>query len=161
MRFLVLLAFCGLSTTALFAQTEKGIDFKDKLKAITNAYFMAYNSHNVEQILRFYDDNAVLIDVNLDHQLTGKDNFRRVAEDMFLGSSDLYRDVKFKVFGMEQDEYLMTIKGEMQNLRWNRGYLENWKFVSRIYFNESGKIIKQEDEVDYPDDVKKYIPKDH
>lgn len=159
MKIRFLLFAMLLTSASAFAQS-KNINFQEKLEAITNAYFMAYNAHDVEQILRFYTDQTVLIDVHLDHQLSGKANFRKVADQMFNGDSDLYEDLRFKIFGMEQDGYMMTVKGEMQNLRWNPGYLENWKFTSRIYFNEEGKIIKQEDEVDYPSDVKTYLQKD-
>ena len=42
----------------------------------------------------------------------------------------------------------------MQRIQWTEGLLENWAFTSYIFFNEKGRIIKQQDFVDYPDYVK-------
>ena len=152
-------------TTLLFlplishGQDTDQIDFKSKLKAITNGYFLAYNEHNVNKILRFYDPNAVLIDKHLNNTVTGQKEFKRVATEAFEGPSPLYRNLHFKIYGMEQDGYKMIVRGEMQGIEWDRGYLANWKFRSEIFYSEKGKIVKQIDYVEYPDDVLKYKKK--
>ena len=140
-----------------YAQDQKPVDIKSKLKAIANGYYLAYNEHNVDNILRFYTPSTVLKDISLDHELTGMDNFRKVAEDMFYGESKIYKNVHFKVRGMEQEGYKLTVKGEMQNVQWNEGYLENWPFVTYIYFNEKGRIIRQEDIIEYPAQIKEEV----
>ncbi len=153
MKHILLYTFLFCLPTLADAQAAKTIDFKDKLKAITNSYFMAYNDHNIDRMLLFYDDSAVLIDKTLDHSLQGPKEFRRVATEAFNGPSPVYKNLRFKVFGMEQDDYKVTVKGEMQGIEWNRGYLSNWKFRSEIFYNEMGKIIKQVDYIDYPQQV--------
>ncbi len=151
------LFFVLMLTPFLSTAQEKKVDMKGKLKAIANGYYLAYNEHNVDNILRFYADTAVLIDVNLNHQVSGHDEFRRIAEDAFYGQSKVYKNMRFEVYGMQQDGYKLTVKGEMQGIQWNEGYLENWPFVSHIYFNEKGRIIKQEDHIEYPKQVKKEV----
>ena len=141
------------------AQETEAINFKEKLIAITNGYFMAYNEHNVDKIIRFYDDSCVLIDANLNHEIRGKQKFRNLARAAFEGTSPLYKDLFFKIYGMEQDGYKVIVKGEMQNLQWNRGYPESWRFVAHIQYNERGKIIEQKDFVEYPEDVFQYLKK--
>ncbi len=139
-----------------FGQAAEQVDMKKKLKAIANGYFMAYNEHNVDKILLFYADDAVSIDHNLNHTLEGKEEFRRVANDAFNGRSRIYKNLHFKIFGMEQNGYQLTVRGEMQHIEWKEGYPENWKFTAEIDFNEEGKIVKQVDYIDYPADVLKY-----
>lgn len=136
-----------------FSQVPEGINIKEKLKAITNGYYMAYNEHSVEKIVRFYADDAVLFDEKLNHTVSGKENFKRIATDAFNGPSKIYKNLFFKVYGMEQQDYTMIVRGEMQNIEWQNGYFQNWKFTTYIDFNEAGKIIKQRDVVDYPEDV--------
>ena len=157
-RFLFYSILLFLPVLGNAQETEK-IDFKSKLKAITNGYFLAYNEHNVDKILRFYDPNAVLIDKYLNNTVTGQKEFKRVATEAFQGPSPLYKNLHFKIYGMEQNDYTMIVRGEMQGIEWDRGYMANWKFRSEILFNEQGKIVKQIDYVDYPEDVLKYSKK--
>lgn len=154
------LFFFGLFFLPLLtiAQDSKQIDIKSKLKAIANGYYLAYNEHNVDNILRFYTESTVLIDVNLkNHELRGMDNFRKVADEAFNGSSKIYKNMHFNVKSMEQEGYKLIVKGIMENIQWNEGYLENWPFVSHLYFNEAGRIIKQEDYIEYPARIREEV----
>ena len=155
------LFFCLLIVLPGFiaAQEKSEINLKEKLKAITNSYFMAYNEHNVEKIIRFYADTCVLVDDALDNELKGRREFYRVARAAFEGTSPLYKDLFFKVASMEQEGWRIIVKGEMQNLQWNRGFPESWRFKSHIDYNEKGKIVKQTDFVEYPKDVYQYMKK--
>ncbi len=123
---------------------------------IAKEYYKTYQERNdFEKFLSFYDDNIVLEDIVNADSIVGKKALKEFLD---------WNNPSFQKVGNEalviyeqiiEDNKVVT-RGYFTEFLWGETKLEAMHFVTILTFNESGKIIKHIDWINYPSNLIDY-----
>lgn len=126
-----------------------------KIENTVTAYYEVYKTkEDFEGFLKFYDDDIVLIDI--------------INGDSIVGIEQLTNFFAWNTPGLERTNPVLMIEDQIieGNKVVTRGYFTPFKwqgqpfeamyFVTILYFNETGKIRKQIDWINYPNTLVDY-----
>ena len=129
---------------------------ENQVEPILDDFIETYNSReDIERFLSFYDDHFVLEDIINGDRVKGKEELRNFLDwdnpDIIILDSN-YVIIKEKII----DEKMVVIKGHYSGFKWRDRDFEAMHFTTILTFNESNKITKQVDWINYPASLVNY-----
>lgn len=136
---LILLIF-----SACQSQQDSSID-----KSVDDFYRVFSQRQDFEQFLSFYAEDIVLEDMVNGDKIEGKEAMRNFF-DWTNPNFELLGENALVVLEKVIDKNKAVVKGYFTPFRWGEAEFEAMHFTTILTFNESGKIIKQVDWINYP-----------
>lgn len=135
------------------------IDKDRTLERIVDDYYKTYNKRqDIDKFIGFYDNDILLEDIINGDRIEGKSDLRK-----FLN----WGDPNFKI--LESNNLMIAekiinknkavVKGYFTKFQWGENEFESMHFTTILTFNDSDKIIKQVDWINYPMDLVNYNKK--
>lgn len=147
---LIGLLFCSCETNERIL-TERIID----------EYYHVYNNRqDFKQFLDFYDENIVLEDIVNGDRIVGKQNLKDFFDwtnPNFINLEKNSLVIVEKLF----DGNKSVVKGYFTKFKWGDSEFEAMHFTTILVLNESGKIIRQTDWINYPSTLINYSKREN
>lgn len=108
---------------------------------------------NIAQFLSLYDEKIQYEDISFKDKKVGKEMLKAKFEVEWNDSLRTFHESYPKAISVENvfyDNDKVIIKGMILPFYYNKNLIEHKRFITCLYFNDKGKIIKQEDWIDYP-----------
>lgn len=123
---------------------------------IVEDYYQTYNTRQeIEEFILFYDESIVLEDIINGDRIAGKEalrNFFDWGNPNFKSLDTINLMVNEKII----KDNKAVIKGYSARFQWGGTEFGFMHFTTILTFNESGKIIKQVDWINYPSNLVDY-----
>ena len=132
------------------------IDNRIELTQVISEYYKTYQTNtDFEKFMEFYSDEIELEDIINGDKVIGKDNLRKFFN---WNNPDLVRmdSLALKIEHQVINKNVVVTKGHFSPFKWKDLKVEAMHFTSILYFNESNKIIKQVDWINYPSSLVDY-----
>jgi len=135
------------------------IDKDRTIERIVDDYYKTYNKRqDIDKFIGFYDNGILLEDIINGDRIEGKSDLRN-----FLN----WENPNFKI--LESNSLRITekiikknkavVKGYFTKFQWGDNEFESMHFTTVLTFNDSDKIIKQVDWINYPTELINYDKK--
>ncbi len=122
----------------------------EKVEITVDNYFRTYNQRkDFQKFLEFYDDKIVLTDIINGDLVTGKNELK----DFFDWNNPNFKSLDSNSLIISEkiiDKNQAAIKGYFTPFQWGETRFEAMHFTTILTFNDSGKIIRQVDWINYP-----------
>lgn len=119
-------------------------------------YYKTYQDRNdFEKFLGFYDEKIVLEDIINADRIVGK----KALEDFFDWNNPGYKKIAVDalvIYEQTIEGNRVVTSGYFNEFLWGEQKFEAMHFVTILTFNQSGKIIKQVDWINYPSNLVDY-----
>jgi len=126
---------------------------KQDITHVTQKYYETYQNHSdFESFMAHYDSNAVLEDINMASKIKGIKNLK---EFFNWHNADL-KILSKKALEVEElifDDQKAVAKGYFTPFQWKDIKYPSMYFTTILLFNDQGKIIKQTDWINYPNNL--------
>ena len=122
---------------------------------ITTFYQVFNERQDLERFLDFYDDTAVLEDIINGDRIEGKQALR----DFFDWSNPDFKLLQENSLVIKEpivNNHKAVVSGHFTPFKWGDTEFEAMHFTTLLTLNESGKIIKQVDWINYPSNLVNY-----
>jgi len=150
MKQLFTLLIFGLFFNACSIEKDSAIE------RIVDDYYKTYNKRqDIDKFIKFYDNDILLEDIINGDRIEGKIELRSFLD---------WKNPNFKI--LESNSLRITekiikenkavIKGYFTKFQWGEHEFESMHFTTILTFNDSYKIIKQVDWINYPTDLVNY-----
>lgn len=150
MKYVIYLVLLGLLLSSCSFEKDSTIE------RIVDDYYKTYNKRqNIEKFIEFYDGDILFEDIINGDKIHGKTELRNFLD---WGNTN-FRTLKSNSLIITEriiDENKAVIKGYFTEFQWGEREFESMHFTTILIFNESDKIIKQVDWVNYPADLVNY-----
>ena len=141
---LIGLNFCSCS------EEESSID------KIVEDYYKTFNKRqDFNKFLSFYDEKIILEDIINGDRVIGKKELR----DFFDWNNPNFKSLDSNSLIIENiiiDKNTSVVKGYFSRFQWGHSEFESMHFTTILTFNESKKIVKQVDWINYPTTLVNY-----
>lgn len=135
------------------------IDKDQTIERIVDDYYKTYNKRqDIDKFIGFYDNDILFEDIINGDRIEGKSDLRN-----FLN----WGNPNFKI--IESNSLRITekiikgnkavVKGYFTKFQWGENEFESMHFTTILTFDDSDKIIKQVDWINYPADLVNYEEK--
>ncbi len=136
----------------LSCENKKELD----IAPIVEEYFETYSERkDFKKLISFYDDDIILEDIVNADKIAGKKaliefldwnnpNFRKVEKEALV------------IYDQIIDKNKVVTRGYFTEFLWDGAKFEAMHFITILTFNNSGKIIKQIDWINYPSNLIDY-----
>ncbi|WP_422351465.1 nuclear transport factor 2 family protein [Flagellimonas sp.] len=125
-------------------------------KEIVAEFFKVFNKRqDFERFLDFYNDTAVLEDIINGDRIEGKQALRSFF-DWSNPDFELVEESSLVVKEITVDDNRVVVSGYFTPFKWGDTEFEAMHFTTLLTLNESGKIIKQVDWINYPSNLVNY-----
>ncbi|MEX0361811.1 MAG: nuclear transport factor 2 family protein, partial [Allomuricauda sp.] len=119
-------------------------------------FFKVFNKRqDFERFLDFYDDTVVLEDIINGDRIEGKQALRSFF-DWSNPDFELLEESSLVVNEITVDDNRVVVSGYFTPFKWGDTEFEAMHFTTLLTLNESGKIIKQVDWINYPSNLVNY-----
>ncbi|MEM8909394.1 MAG: nuclear transport factor 2 family protein [Bacteroidota bacterium] len=155
MRFVLLLSVLLLLGLACHSPSPQQ-PAEPPVKAIVDAYYAVYQARSdFQHFLSFYDEQLVFEDLILGERHLGKKDF---AEFFDWNNSNFSKidSVALKIEEQIVEKNRVVTKGHFTPFRWGDFTFEAMHFTTILTFNEAGKIQRQVDWINYPNNLVDY-----
>ena len=137
-----------LLTVTIFISCS--LQYNTNVEELVTEYYKIYDERqDFESFINFYDENVVFEDVINGDKITGKEalthffdwknpDFIKVSENNLVVLDRIIQGNK------------AVIKGYFTEFRWDKMEVEAMHFTTILIFNDSQKIIRQVDWINYP-----------
>ena len=126
------------------------------LESIIEEYFETYDKRqDLDKFLDYYDNNIVFEDIINGDMIIGKSNLRNFL-DWGNPNFKMLESNSLKITEKIIQENKAAIKGYFTKFQWGENEFEAMHFTTILVFNDSGKIIKQVDWINYPANLVDY-----
>lgn len=146
------MCFCAIISMVIFSCTPKD----ENISKIAREYYETYQERNdFEKFLSFYDENIVLEDIINADRIIGK----KALKEFFAWNNLSFKKVDTSIFVIYEqtiEENRVITSGHFTEFLWGEQKFEAMHFVTILTFNQSGKIIKQVDWINYPSNLIDY-----
>ncbi|AWL10713.1 hypothetical protein HMF8227_00205 [Saliniradius amylolyticus] len=120
------------------------------VQAVAHSYFETYAERSdFDRFMRFYADDAKLTDIVYGNEINGKDNIRDFFDwhrgDFTVVDAGPALEVEEQVISGNQ----VITKGVFREFEYNGNRMGPWKFIIWQELNQAGKVIAQEDWINY------------
>ena len=131
-------------------------DKNNTIESILDDYYSTYKKRkDIDKFIEYYDNYIVLEDIINGDRIEGKSALRNFLD---------WENPNFKVLGDNSltvteeiiDINKAVVKGYFTKFQWGEYEFESMHFTTILIFNESGKIIKQVDWINYPNTLVDY-----
>lgn len=140
MRLLILLTL--LATPLCYGKVD--------IESLSNAYFKTYQARkDLNQFIAFYDDNAIVDDLVFGNLVSGKANIRAFFDWEKGDVTVLNNRPTLSIESQLIDNLNVVTKGVFNQFTYQGKKMGPWRFVIWHTYNEKGKIIYQEDWINY------------
>lgn len=130
--------------------------FDDSIEESINKYYQVYNRReDIDSFMDFYDDAIVFEDIINGDRIYGKKNLR----DFFDWDNDSFKTLDSNRLVISEkviQNNKCVVKGYFTPFKWGQTEFEAMHFTTILTFNESKKIIKQVDWMNYPASLVNY-----
>lgn len=144
----------GIFMIQLFACTQKGKSLD--VKSIAEQYYKVYQKKtDFERFMHFYADQVVLEDVVNGDKIFGKkalSNFFNWNHPALSQNDSAALIVESQVVEGNR----VATKGYFTSFQWQKDTIEAMYFMTLLEFNDTGKITKQIDWINYPSNLVDY-----
>ncbi|UII80182.1 nuclear transport factor 2 family protein [Flagellimonas sp. CMM7] len=150
MKWHILLYAVILITTISCTTNDNDIS-----KTIEQYYKTYQERDDFEKFLGFYDEKIVLEDIINADRIEGK----KALEDFFDWNNPEYKKIAANalvIYEQTIDGNRAVTSGHFTEFLWGEQKFEAMHFVTILTFNQSGKIIKQVDWINYPSNLIDY-----
>lgn len=139
-----------------YAYSRNNVGRKAEIKGVVDAYYSVYMERtNFESFLSFYDDQALLEDIVSGERIVGKKNLTNFFNWDHKGLKKNERN-SLVIYDQVIDENKVVTRGYFTPFLWKESKFDAMHFVTLLYFNDSGKISKQIDWINYPNNLLDY-----
>jgi hypothetical protein len=126
------------------------------LEPIVETWYKIYQERNdFQKFLSLYDDEVILEDIILGERKVGKADFANFFDWKNPAFSKVDTATLF-ITASIMDGREAALKGYFTNFKWGDTTFEAMHFTTLLRFNEAGKIIKQVDWINYPNELVDY-----
>ena len=128
----------------------------NELTQITFEYYNTYQKNkNLEKFIDFYAEEIELEDIINGDKIKGKENLKNFLD---WNNPNLSRNDSLALIIEDQiiDGNKVVTKGFFTPFKWGELQVEAMHFTTILFFNESKKIIKQVDWINYPSSLVDY-----
>jgi len=119
-------------------------------KQIIESYYQTYQDrNNFQKFLSFYDENIILEDIMFGEKIIGKEKFA----EFFDWENPKFKKLEEKTLIIKEqifDKNKVVTKGYFTPFKWGEYECEAMHFTTILTLNETGKIIKHVDWINYP-----------
>lgn len=126
---------------------------KERIDQIVEDYSTVYSDRiDFDKFLSFYSDSIVLEDIVNGDKLRGK----RALKDFFNWNNRAFKKISPYNLVVEQkiiEGNTAVLKGYFTKFKWGESEFGPMYFTTMLTFDDSGKIIKQLDWVNYPKEL--------
>ncbi|MFK7775036.1 MAG: hypothetical protein AB8F94_23045 [Saprospiraceae bacterium] len=127
-----------------------------EITPVVSEYYKTYQiNKNFERFIDFYAEEIELEDIINGDKIKGKENLKKFFN---WNNPNLSRNDSLALIIEDQiiDKNKVVTKGYFTSFKWNETQVEAMHFTSILYFNESKKIIRQVDWINYPSSLVDY-----
>ena len=132
--------------------TERNSD----IEGIIEDFYQTYNKRQeFERFINFYDEKIVLEDIINGDRIVGKKELKSFfdwSNPNFKSLDSVNLVINEKIIHKNKS----VVKGYFTRFKWNETEFEAMHFTTILTFNESGKIVKQVDWINYPSTLINY-----
>ncbi|MEM9329582.1 MAG: nuclear transport factor 2 family protein [Bacteroidota bacterium] len=125
------------------------------LERTENLYRVYAERSDFERFLDFYADEMVLEDPILGQRIVGREAFR----DFFDWPNPSFRKLQEEALIVDKimvDGRESVVIGHFTPFQWAESTIESMHFTTLLVFDQQGKIIKQTDWINYPNNLLNY-----
>ena len=139
----------GCSSTQAPATMEPKVKQQSHTETLARDFFQVYAKRsNIEALMAFYADNAVIEDIVYGEKVEGKNAIRQFYD---WGSEhvSLLTPESIELLNLLVQDRVAVGRGVFHPFRYYDQQLGPWRFIIWLEFDENGKIIKQVDWINY------------
>ncbi len=126
------------------------------IKEIAQAYYKVYQDRSdFEAFLDFYEEDLVLEDMVMGEKIFGKQSFA----EFFAWENPEFKKLDSLTLVLEEQYVVgntVISQGYFNPFQWGDAQFEAMQFTTILSFNAQGKIIKQVDWINYPNNLLDY-----
>lgn len=135
------------------------IDKESTIERIVEDYYKIYNKRqDIDKFIGFYDNDILLEDIINGDRIEGKSDLRNFLN---WGNPDFktLEGNSLRITEKIIKENKAVVKGYFTKFQWGENEFEPMHFTTILTFNDSNKIIKQVDWINYPTSLVNYDEK--
>lgn len=129
---------------------------KTKIDKIAKEYYVLYQERtDFEKFMSFYDENVILEDIISGERIIGKDSLMNFFNWNHSGFEKIESNSLVILDQIIKGDKVIT-RGYFTEFKWQNSKIEAMNFITVLIFNDSNKIVKQIDWINYPTSILDY-----
>lgn len=146
------MCFCSIILMVMFSCAPQN----ENISKIAKEYYETYQERNdFEKFLSFYDEGIVLEDMINADRIVGKE----AIKEFFAWDNPDYKKIETNTMVIKEqtiEENRVVTSGYFNEFYWSGMKFEAMHFVTILTFNQSGKIVRHVDWINYPSNLIDY-----
>lgn len=125
----------------------------NEIKNVVNEFYITYNNRNdINKLLDFYDESITLEDIVNNEKIIGKNNLKLFYD----WNNPNFKSLDSNNLVIDEiiiDQHKAVVIGSFNRFKWKTTEYNPMDFITVLFFNNSNKIIKQVDWINYPNNL--------